>query len=303
MPQLSRLVLALVPLLVWTAAAEPSSERERKERSVTLSAAPIEIRVAPGTITTLAFDANLDRQSVEMDRTRFALVDVGERTINLEPVAELTGGVGFRVRFADAVRLGVVVFSLATHPSEVDSQVRVFREVRTPEALQAQVAALEARCSACESELAAQRERARASGPAGMVIAKHLGTKGVSAVRLQSKSSAGAGGLRAGFVRRYLSEEWVVLEVEVENLSSHQWRAETAWVERESDGRRFEARTVVMAPEALLPGGAGLVAVEFSGPPGQPGEPFRLVMLVPDGNRAMSITGVLLRDGAQEKSP
>ncbi len=280
--------------------AEPNPERVRKERRVTLSKAPAEIRVAPGTITTLAFDATLDRDSVELDRTLFALVDVGERTINVEPLALLKGDVVLRVRFADASQ-PEAKFNLTTHPSEVDSQVRVFRDARSPEAMQAQMAELEARGAACEAELAAQRERIRSSGPAGMVLANQLGTKGVRVDRLKPRSSAGAGGLRAGFVRRFISEEWVVLDVEVESTYDQPWSADKAWLESESTGARVEARTVATAPEALPPAGRGRVVVEFNGHPGREGEVFRLIVHAVDEHRALSVTGVVIKNGAQEK--
>ncbi|WP_164001580.1 DUF2381 family protein [Pyxidicoccus caerfyrddinensis] len=302
MSQLSRLVLVLVPLLSWTAAAEPNPERTRKERRVTLSAAPVEIRVAPGTVTTLVFDASLDRQSVELDRTRFALVDVGDRTLILEPLAELKGEVALRVRFADASQ-PESKFNLITHPAEVDSQVRLFRDARSPEAMQAQVAELEARCAACEAALAALRERNETTGVAGMALAKQFETRGVRVDWLKTWSSSGAGGLRAKSVRRYLAESWVVLAVTVQNTSGQPWRTDGAWLVSESTGTREEARTVAMASETLLPGGMGLVVVEFSSPRGLPGEVFRLVVQGADGNRPLSVEGVAIRDGAQEKSP
>jgi uncharacterized protein (TIGR02268 family) len=300
--QLSRLVLVLVPLLSWTAAAEPNPERARKERRVTLSAAPVEIRVAPGTVTTLVFDASLDRQSVELDRTRFALVDVGDLTLVLEPLAELKGEVALRVRFADASK-PESRFNLITHPSEVDSQVRLFPDARSPEAMQAQVAELEARCAACEAALSVLRERAKAMGAAGMVLAKQFGPGGVKVAWLEKWSSSGAGGLRVKSVRRYLANSWVVLGVTVENTSGQPWRAERASLVSESTGTRQEARTVAMASETLLPAGKDLVSVEFRRPPGQPGEVFRLMVQGTDGNRSLSIEGVAIVDGAQEKSP
>lgn len=301
MPQLPALVLVLVPLLAGAATAEPNPERVRKERHVMLSNAPSEIRVAPGVVTILILDSNLDRESVELDRTLFALVDVGERTINVEPLALLKGDVVLRVRFADASRPEAKL-TLVSHPSEVDSQVRVFRDPRSPEAMQVQVAELEARRAACESELAALRERNKATGAAGMVLAKQIGAAGVRVARFKKWSGTGSGGLRTRRVRRYLSDSWVVLEVEAENTSNQPWRAEEAWLVSESTGTRVKASTVAMEPEALFPDGTSLVAVEFSGPPGQLGEVFRLVMHGSNGNQPLSVDGLLVMDGAQEKS-
>jgi uncharacterized protein (TIGR02268 family) len=63
-----------------------------------------EVRVAPGILTTRVFDAALARDSVKLDGegTRIRVVDVGDRSVIVEPLVELgQERVLLRVRFAD----------------------------------------------------------------------------------------------------------------------------------------------------------------------------------------------------------
>lgn len=92
-----RRLLVLALLLGGPAAAQlPTLARQRQDRRVSLPSTSdelaTEIRLAAGNLTTLLFDALLDRDSLEVDRTRFKLVDVGERSINLVPATELGSG-------------------------------------------------------------------------------------------------------------------------------------------------------------------------------------------------------------------
>jgi uncharacterized protein (TIGR02268 family) len=101
----------------------------------------MEIRVAAGIATTLVFNAAIDRASVEVEgqRTRFRLVDVGERTLFLEPLVPPGDGerLGVRVRYKDGASPASAVFALVSHPTVVDTRVDVARVQPTPEALAA----------------------------------------------------------------------------------------------------------------------------------------------------------------------
>jgi len=83
--------------------------RQRVDRGVLLSAdapEPVDtLRLAPGVLTTLLFDASLDKASVELEGKdlRIRLVDVGERSLMLEAAMELNPSERWlvRVRFLD----------------------------------------------------------------------------------------------------------------------------------------------------------------------------------------------------------
>ncbi|AEI62615.1 hypothetical protein LILAB_03450 [Corallococcus macrosporus] len=81
--------------------------------------APVpELRIAAGLATLLIFDAPLDRGAMELEgRSRFRLVDVGERILALEPLEDLGRGerLMLRVRYADGASPEQGVFALVTH--------------------------------------------------------------------------------------------------------------------------------------------------------------------------------------------
>jgi len=185
----ARLALPLVLLVGFTATAQPQEVlrgRELKRRRVSLSVAtadkPVELRVAPGYLTALEFDSPVDRDSVVLGDggSRFALFEVTARTIVLKPVMELgpARGVELIVPFEDGAAPSRIVFSLVTHPAEVDAQVMVSRLPRTAEAIQAELDEVRVACATKDAELEALRARTVASGPAGMIFAGLLREEG-----------------------------------------------------------------------------------------------------------------------------
>jgi uncharacterized protein (TIGR02268 family) len=85
---------ALASLLVgFAATAQVAPARRSAPRSVVLTGKAGEsplISVAPGTFTLLLLDAPIARESVQVEgRDRFAVVDVGDRTITLSPAVAL----------------------------------------------------------------------------------------------------------------------------------------------------------------------------------------------------------------------
>jgi hypothetical protein len=83
-----------------TATAQAAPPGRSAPRSVVLTGKAGEsplISVAPGTFTLIILDAPLVRESVEVEgRARFAVVDVGDRTVTLSP----TGALGPAERLA-----------------------------------------------------------------------------------------------------------------------------------------------------------------------------------------------------------
>jgi len=261
------------------------------------------VRLAPGIPATLNFaDAELNPQKVRLDPTaRVKFLTIAERSVTLVAEGDLGEGVTLRVAFVNEPALAEPAFQLITDADVADGQVMVFRSANAPELMQARVTELEARSAACEAELATQRERSKATGPAGWVLSGQVEEGGVNVANLKRWSDLGTAGVKAASVRRFLADEWVVLEVEVQNDSGQPWRPGQAWLENASTGR-VEARTVGTMAEVLAPGERGRVAVEFRGWPRSEGEVFGLVVQDADGARPLSGTGVVIEDKKQEKS-
>jgi uncharacterized protein (TIGR02268 family) len=279
-------------------------------RTVALTAKAEGVRVSTRIPTTLTFDTPIDPQAVKLgDKAPVEFLSVGDRSITLRALEELSEAVTLRVPLLNESILTAPVFKLTTAADVVDAQVLVFRDASAPELMQARLAALEARCSVCEAALTAQRERGTATGPSGWIVSGQVEEGiGVQVKLLRTPLPSATLGMKAESVHRFKADAWVVLAVKVSNLVGTPWRPGKAWLENPSTGRRVEARTVAMAPDVLPPNGTGRVAVEFDwkkGVSGPTGEDFQLVIQgAADSARPLSIPGVVLEDGtpAQEKS-
>ncbi|RKG70793.1 DUF2381 family protein [Corallococcus sp. CA054B] len=288
-------------LLLFTAAqAQPaSSVRERRDRRVVLprpGEPVLEVPVAAGILTTLVLDSALDRNSVELEgRTRFKLVDVGERAINLEPVMELGAGehLMLRVRFADGAFPEHAVFALVSHPAVVDTRVEVSRRPLAPEALQAELSEVRAQLKAKEAELAALRARGDASSPAALALAGLLDVGGVSARRvdLQPKKEMQSS-LRVvdGFSLR--ASAWGMVSVEVKNYGKTPWTPTEARLSSSTGGVTVQVLGVHMKQPRIGPGEVGTVVVEMEKPAWDEGTLFRLELVDATGARPLHIPSV-----------
>jgi len=297
------LLLVLLSMAAWAAEAETAPGPSLRFRRVPLTVKTEVVRLAPGIPTTLNFDADINPQKVALDApARVRLLGIAERSVTLLAEGDLGEGVTLRVPFLNEPTRAEPVFQLVTDANVADTQVMVYRSANAPELMQARLTELEARSAACEAELSTQRERSKATGPAGWVLSGQVDKGGVEFAPLKRWSDTGTAGMRATEGRRFLADAWVVLEVEVENGSGQPWRPGRAWLESASTGSRVEARTVGMAPEVLAPGETGRVVVEFGGQPGREGEGFGLVVQGAEGGGALSGTGVAIQDKTQEKS-
>ncbi|AFE05187.1 hypothetical protein COCOR_03375 [Corallococcus coralloides DSM 2259] len=309
LPRLPGLLLALLSSTAWAAAAEDSSLPKAQVRSIALAEKAGGVRVSISIPTTLTFDAPIDAQAVKLgEKAPVEILAVGGRSLTLRALEELSEAVTLRVPFLNESILTAPVFKLTTAADVVDAQVMVFRDASAPELMQARLAALEARCSACEAALTAQRDRGNAMTPSGWILSGQVSQSGLMVKQLRTPPGSATAGMAVVSVYRFKADAWVVLAVKVANLSGQPWRPGKAWLENPSTGRRVEARTVAMAPDVLPPNGTGRVAVELDwkkGESGPDGEDFRLVIQeAADSARPLTIPGVVLEDGtpAKEKS-
>jgi uncharacterized protein (TIGR02268 family) len=255
--------LLVAPLLVASsAAAQPSPPaRQRQDRRLALSALaepPLpEVRVAAGNLTTLVFDAALEPDSLEVDRARFKLADLGERSLSLEPASELGPGerLVLKVRFKDRALPDQAVLVLVSHPSEMDGKVEVERQTSTPEALraalwqkQAELEQLKARCEV---------DSAPSSGTSEGLLASTAPLPTGPA-----QASEDAGGLRMVDLSANRGNATRVLKLQVLNLPHRR-----PWVlgQTRLTGPKGEPAPVLkvrMTPSELPPGESGEVLLE-----------------------------------------
>jgi uncharacterized protein (TIGR02268 family) len=257
--------------------------RERQERQVAVpssSSEPVpEVRVAAGIATTLVFDAPIDRASVEVEgqRTRFRLVDVGERTLFLEPLVVPGDGerLGVRVRYKDGASPAYAVLALVSHPTEVDTRVDLARMQRSP-------AVLEAALAWCE-----------AGGPANLVLSGRLDRDAVRVWPIDiAPSSQVQAGMRLKDGTGYRASTWALAVVRVHNLPGQQpWTAGEARLTR-ADGTSVRVVSVRMDRPQLAPGDVGLVVAETEVPYWTAGEVFRFELREKGGGRHLLIGAV-----------
>ncbi len=246
--------------------------------------------MAVGTTTYLRFDAPIERASLEVEgrKERFHLVDVGEHFIVLEPSLAPGPGerLGLKVRYRGGSSPAQATFSLVSHDTEVDGEVKVARHPRTPESLEAELAEKDAK-------LAALQARCGESGPSGLVFSGRLTADGVQARSFEVPSGTQHGlkvvegdGYRAGF--------WALAVVRVRNLPGQPpWVPVQARLTR-ADGTPVKVLHVDMDKEQLTPREEGVVAVETEAPFWKAGESFSLELVDTSGTRRILIPTVLL---------
>lgn len=262
-----------VPLLGAKALAqEAPGGRALKQRRVTLSRSmadtPVELHVAPSSLTALEFDSRVERDAVTFGDAggRFSLFEVGPRLVVLKPASELAKGerVLLTVPFADDLAPARAVFALVTHPSEVDVQVQVSRLPRTAEAVQAELDEVRTACAGKDAELEALRMRGVANGPAGMILSGLLDSNGIEASQLETKREE-SNGLKPLDVFAYQGRGWAAVSLEVRNTGSTPWIPTEARLSF-SNGRQPRVLPVRMKEARIEPGGTALLVVETGVP-------------------------------------
>jgi uncharacterized protein (TIGR02268 family) len=244
--------------------------------------------VAAGIATTLRFDAPIDRASVHVKGrgTHFHQVDPGERTLLLEPSVELKPGesLDVTVHYQDGAFPEKATFSLVSHPTLVDKEVKVARPLLTPEALVARLAQQ-------ELELTALRAQCGASALAGLVFSGRLDEKGVQVLRFTPPRDTHAG-LKATNGLGYRASHWALIVLEVHNLPGQQsWKPGQARLTR-ADGTGVKTLPVRMDKEQLAPGEVGLVVLETEDLSLEEGQVLLLELLEANGPRRLFIPTV-----------
>lgn len=298
-------VLALVPLLASAlAGAQPRpAARERQMVSTrqlvlpTRATGPLpEVRVAPGVLTTIVFDAALVRDSVTLDGegTRIRRVDVGDKSVIVEPLVELGQERALlRVRFMDGAAPAEATLAFVSDPVQVDSHVRVSRRAHSAEELEKELAAVRARCEAQEVELSELRARCEASGLVALVLAGSLGVNDLSDAKLidlDAQESSASGVVMMGESWVKAAPKWLLLAVRVKNKPGQPpWSPDKVTLRSTKTNEAVGVRVARMDRPQLGPDEEGLVAVEAEPPPAAAGEHFRLELSEMAAGRHRSI--------------
>ncbi|MFP2964150.1 DUF2381 family protein [Myxococcus sp. 1LA] len=265
--------------------------------SYALSGAPSdpvpELRVAAGVLTTLVFDAPLDRGSVELEgRERFRLVDAGDRSLVLEPAVDLGPGerLGLRVLFAGSSSQTQGSFVLVTHGAEVDTRVEVFRRKDSVELLHAELADMRAQLNAQAEELQMLRALRDSSGPSGLFMSGMLDHRGVIAGRILAGAKRASGeSLTLVDGTSFRASNWAIIGVAVRNDGKKPWVPGTARIVSARGGTEVGVLAVRSSLPRISPGESGLVLVETEVPSWKPGEVCVLELLDGEGASQMTI--------------
>ena len=281
---LSPATLALVFLLGGILAqAQPAPTRDPRRRSVTLTGAPVEVRIATGIRTFFVFGVPLRGKAVEVDPKRIKVIDTGEKPmiILIEPLSEPGPGERWtlRVPLADGRAPEVAEFSLVAHPSEVDTEIDVARREEPPTA-----------CPACVP--------CAAMSPADAISSKVIGTDGVRTRKLRPFTDAASGfSLKEGVT--YRAADWVLVEVEIIRLPGHPpWTPTGATLTSKTGEARVRA---VRAEPGVSDSRAVRVLVTTDVPPLSAGLDFTLYLNGADGAPSFSIPAVTLPPAKEPK--
>jgi uncharacterized protein (TIGR02268 family) len=210
---------------------------------------------------------------------RFRLVEVGMRTLLLEPLADLAPGeqLGLRVRLRAGSALESVSLVLVSHPSTVDDRVEVLRPL-VLESLRAELAALRARLASLE--------------PSDLVLSGLVDRRGVVVggfdLHMPLDVRSGPHASKATF---YQASGWMVMALQVHNLPGQEFWAPASARLLRADGTPVEVRQVRMDRVKLQGGEEGVIAVETE--PLRPSDgPLRLELLDAEGRRLLRIDGL-----------
>ncbi|NOK32796.1 DUF2381 family protein [Corallococcus exercitus] len=280
--------LALALALVWGAAAraEPApGVRGRRERSVAVastSAEPLPIvRVAGDTPTLFLFSSPIQKKTLTFDESRIRVLDAGERSIIVQPVANL--GAGERqeigVFFADGRAPARAAFVLVTDPAEVDSRI----DVQRPEPPN----------TACQPTA-----QAPAPKPEDFVLLGYVDAKGVTTSSHKGTLDA-VQGLSLDKLVAFRGTGWILADVKIVNGPDA-----PAWTPREAMfvGRvdmPLRARLVAKKPGAIPPGEFGRVLAVVEVPETKADLVFTLEVRG-DGERRLTVPDVRFPKPAAE---
>ncbi len=235
-------------------------------RSATLGGR--EICVSPGLMTGLLFDAPV---SVELqDEVRFVEVTRGRSGISFVPPRDLAEGERLRLtaRFMDGASQEAIAFTLVAHSGQATHQVEVYRDRRTRESLQQEVAQQHAKHQRLREEnqrLLEELERVRARlnqavGLRDVIINEAMGPEGVAARLLTTVEEPPGRELVVIRGVCYRSEKNLAVAVWLNNSGAEPWTV--AGASLTLNGKPMKG--LVWQGKTIGSGMTGLVVVEVA---------------------------------------
>jgi uncharacterized protein (TIGR02268 family) len=271
------------------ARAQPAPSRAHRQRSITVTGNPAdplpEVRGAKGRGIVFHFDGPIREDSIKVDESRIRVLDVGKKSLLVEPITEPREDQPSEVAvtFADG-KQERAAFTIVPHPSEVDTWIEVTRQTEQPGAVcQARLDELSARCGA-QSPTAFRRS--------GL-----LPDRGILA-RAFPRQADTAGSLVSEGGVSFRGRDWVLLDVEIRNPTGQPWAPRVAAL-KSKDGAPVRVRLVTPEMEEISPGESWHVLVETDDPPASVGVFFTLEVSGADG-RFLRGVNVELAPRAQE---
>ncbi|WP_163990952.1 DUF2381 family protein [Pyxidicoccus caerfyrddinensis] len=285
--------LPLLTLLLTSAAtAQQLPAPLLRQRSVTLPASTQDatVRVARGTLTTLTFDSALAPKGVQLAGrdTHFERVVIEERTLILKPKVALAPSerLLLTVRFADSAAPQEATFELVPGEGEVDAAVEVVRRARNADALEAALATVQA-------QFAALQARCGDSEPESAVLAGWL-TEDIRATLFNAEVPPGnASGLRLEGGAGYRTRKWALVVVQLSNgPAARRWTLGEVRL-TSAHGAPVKVLSARVDRPHLAPGEEGLLLVRTEAPWWDLGEKFRLELKDKEGGRLLPLSGVV----------
>jgi uncharacterized protein (TIGR02268 family) len=213
-------------------------------------------------MTNFIFDA---RAEVELqDEARFAAVSRGRNTVSILPPRDMAPGerLRFTALLGDGNSQQSVTFLLVAHSGQATRQVEVYRDQRTPESYQQELAQERAKHQRLREELERMRvQLERSGGLRGLIASKVVSKNGVQARRMKAMRGPLENGLflRKGFT--YRTDTAVALELWVENFNSEPWMASDVSL---VDARGKELQGLKLRQDSPIPPGSdGVVLLEL----------------------------------------
>lgn len=293
-----------IHLVGAAALAQPSSESLLPVRRLTLAGSRDvpEVRLAPGRLTTLLFDAPLEVNALrQVGRTwGFERVEVAERALVLLPQSgkAVAARIPLTVRFADGQPEAGLPLVLVVGSGEAEARVEVARGLLpgSEERAESQAAG-----GAQAPEGAAPL--AKESGLMGLISTGLLGEQGIRAIRVKPDDWAPQG-MTVRETRVYVATGRMALEVTL-----FLERGELPWAPGEAivdlgQSERAAPRAVARLLEGavLRPGDTARLVVEWEAPTGQKMPRCRLSVSEQGGERAFQVNALLLEPRAPEAS-
>ncbi len=203
----------------------PCEDVRRIELSLEPTVATREVCISPGLVTSFLFDA--PTQADLQDEVRFMEVMRGRSGIGLVPPRDMAPGerVRLTVRIDDGATQERVTFILVAYSGQATRQVEVYRDQRSRESYQYEVAQERANVRQLLSELRQMRSQLhRVNGLRGLISSAALGLDGIQTrpfpLKLQGYSESG---LRIETGASYRSSKSVAVQLKLKNTGEESW--------------------------------------------------------------------------------